>query len=258
MPEPELQAVTRSGISGTFARFNGSPYFTTKIPDLNGVKDRRYLDATATHRNRGPEDIGRYGALVSVADDGAIGPHRFLSDKQRRLSFRHSDEAMYALGRFIYSLESPPSPHPFDERARRGETIFHEEGCAKCHEPPTYTNNRLSPVDGFDVPLDHPDREHMMTRSAHTDPSLALLTRKGTGVYKVPSLRGLWYRALLEHSGSIKTLEDWFDPKRLDSDYVPTGWKGPGVKTRAVEGHEYGLELPDEDKAALIAFLRTL
>ena len=85
-----------------------------------------------------------------------------------------------------------------------------------------------------------------------------MLTRKGTGVYKVPSLRGLWYRALLEHSGSIKTLEDWFDSRRLESDYVPTGWKGPGVKTRAVEGHEYGLELPDEDKAALIAFLRTL
>jgi hypothetical protein len=28
-----------------------------------------------------------------------------------------------------------------------------------------------------------------------------------------------------EHNGSVATLEDWFDPKRLDDDYVPTGHK---------------------------------
>lgn len=258
MPAAQLDAITSSDIQGTFARFNGSPYFTTKIPDLGGVKDRRYLDATATHRNRGPEDVARYGVLVSVADDGAVGQHTFLSEKQRRLPFRHSDEAMYALGRYIYSLEPRPSPHPFDDRARRGEKIFHDEGCAKCHEPPTYTNNKLSRVDGFVIPDQHPDREHIMNRSVHTDPSLALLTRKGTGVYKIPSLRGLWERGLLEHSGSLRKLEEWFDPKRLDPDYVPSGWKGPGVTKRAVPGHEFGLDLTADEKSDLIAFLRTL
>jgi hypothetical protein len=39
---------------------------------------------------------------------------------------------------------------------------------------------------------------------------------------------------------------------------VPTGFKGYGVKTRAVKGHEFGLELSAEDKRALIAFLKTL
>jgi hypothetical protein len=258
MTQAELQPVMSSGIGGTFARFNGSPYWTTKIPDLTGVKDRRYLDATATHRNRGPEDIARYGVLVSVADDGSIGPHKFLSDKQRKLPFRHSDEAMYALGRYIYSLESSPNPNPFDERARRGEKVFHDEGCAKCHEPPHYTNNKLTPVDGFEAPAEHPDREHIMKQSVHTEPSLALLTRKGTGVYKVPSLRGAWRSTLFEHSGSVKKLEEWFDSKRLSSDYVPSGWKGPGVKNRAVPGHEFGLDLPAEEKSDLIAFLKTL
>jgi len=38
-----------------------------------------------------------------------------------------------------------------------------------------------------------------------------MLTRKGTGYYKVPSLRGLWYRGPYEHDGSVATLEDWFD-----------------------------------------------
>ena len=53
------------------------------------------------------------------------------------------------------------------------------------------------------------------------DPGLALKTRKGTGYYKVPSLKGLWYRGPFEHSGSITTLEAWFDPARLRDDYVP-------------------------------------
>lgn len=258
MKDEELNPILRSNVSGTFARFNGSPYWTTKIPDLIGVNARRHLDATATHRNRGPEDIGRYGALVSVADDGAIGPHTFLSEKQRKLPFRQSDAAMYALGRYIYALEYPQNPYPVDERARRGEKIFHDEGCVKCHEPPHYTNNKLTPVDGFEVPANHPDREHIMKQSVHTEPSLALLTRKATGVYKIPSLRGLWYRPLLEHAGSVRTLEDWFDPKRLNADYVPTGWKGPGVTKRAVPGHEFGLDLAAEEKTDLIAFLRTL
>ena len=83
-------------------------------------------------------------------------------------------------------------------------------------------------------------------------------TRRGTGYYKVPSLRGVWYRGPFEHSGSVATLEDWFDPRRLDDDYVPTGFKPPDVKTRAVKGHEFGLKLPPDDKKALIAFLKTL
>jgi len=87
---------------------------------------------------------------------------------------------------------------------------------------------------------------------------LALQTRKGTGYYKVPSLRGLWYRGLYENNGSIATLEDWFDPRRLRDDYVPSGWRGPGVEHRAVPGHEFGLDLSPDEKSALIAFLRTL
>jgi hypothetical protein len=76
--------------------------------------------------------------------------------------------------------------------------------------------------------------------------------------YKVPSLKGVWYRGLLSHDGSVATLEDWFDPARLREDYSPTGFKGYKVHQRAVPGHEFGLNLSTSDKAALIAFLRTL
>ena|SRR5215471_6790301 len=93
---------------------------------------------------------------------------------------------------------------------------------------------------------------------AHTR-GLALKTRRGTGYYKVPSLKGLWYRGMFPHDGSCATLEDWFDPRRMRDDYEPTGFTGPpGVTARAVKGHPFGLNLSSEDKRALIAFLNTL
>ena len=243
----------------TFARFNGSPYFTTRMADLRGIRQRRYLDATATHKNRGPADIARYGILVEYAECGVFGEHRLLPEGfEPRV--RPSDEAMYALALYVNSLEVPQSPHPADELARRGEQVFAEEGCAKCHAPPAYTNNKLIAVPGFEPPPDAAERWGLdvSSRRVHTDPGLALATRKGTGDYKVPSLRGLWYRGLYGHSGSVTSLEDWFDPARLRSDYVPSGFRGPGVERSAVPGHDFGLDLEEADKRALIAFLRTL
>ena len=74
----------------------------------------------------------------------------------------------------------------------------------------------------------------------------------------MPSLLGVWYRGPFEHSGSVATLEDWFDARRLGDDYVPTGFRGAGVVTRAVKGHPFGLRLTPDDRRALVAFLRTL
>jgi hypothetical protein len=74
-------------------------------------------------------------------------------------------------------------------------------------------------------------------------------------LYKLQSLKVVWYRGPFEHNGSIATLEDWFDPKRLEDEFVPTGWKGsPGSKTRPVKGHEFGMDLNAHDRKALITF----
>lgn len=83
-------------------------------------------------------------------------------------------------------------------------------------------------------------------------------TRRGTGYYRVPSLRGVWYRGPFFHEGSLARLEDVFDPKRLEPGYVPTGFKGHDGKRRGVVGHEFGLKLSAPERADLIAFLRTL
>jgi hypothetical protein len=68
----------------------------------------------------------------------------------------------------------------------------------------------------------------------------------------------VWYRSMFGHNGWCATLEDWFDPRRLRDDYVPTGFKPYGVQTFAVKGHAFCLNLNAEDKKALMAFLKTL
>ena len=78
---------------------------------------------------------------------------------------------------------------------------------------------------------------------------------RGTGFYKVPSLRGVWYRNAFVHGGQAETMDEWLDPARRKDSYVPKGFHiGPGP----IKGHEFGLTLSPADKRALIAFLKTL
>jgi hypothetical protein len=215
-------------------------------------------------RQRTVGDLMRYAALNNEADFlSRFGDFIPLGEDFQRLpdpttQSRYSDEQLYALALYLYSLQPPPNPNKSDALAVRGEKIFQREGCAGCHTPPVYTNNKLTPAEGFKVPEDHLKKYDIVPASIGTDPNLTMLTRRGTGYYKVPSLRGVWYRGPFEHNGSVATLDDWFDSARLRDDYVPTGFKGYGVKTRAVKGHEFGLDLSVEDKKALIAFLKTL
>ena len=171
---------------------------------------------------------------------------------------RFSDEQLVALSLYIYSLQPSRNPNRFDEVAERGQKVFEREGCAGCHTPPLYTNNKLTLAGDFAPPPDHFAKYDIMRVRVGTDPRSAMQAMRGTGYYKVPSLKGVWYRGPFEHNGSVASLEDWFDPRRLRDDYVPTGYKGYGVTTRAVKGHEFGLKLSSEDKQALIAFLKTL
>src|SRR6266511_1954515 len=92
-----------------------------------------------------------------------------------------------------------------------------------------------------------------LTRAPTTWPTSAILFQRLMRLESRP----------FEHSGSMATLEDWFDTRRRRKDYVPTGFVGVGVngvvlKNRAVTGHPFGLRLPPADRRALIAFLRTL
>ena len=240
--------------AGVTARANTSILLPPQIPDLIGVRERRFLDHTGLVRHRNIGDLMRY---ISLAQDV------FSADRYGSATIansvppgaRYSDSQLYALALYLYSLRPPLNPNHFNASAARGKVLFEKLECARCHTPPLYTNNKLVPVEGFEIPAGTADIVPIRTG---VDPRYTLETHKGTGYYKVPSLKGVWYRGPFGHNGSAATVEDWFNPARLDPGYVPTGFKGYDGKTRSIPGHPFGLQLSPSERKDLIAFLKTL
>jgi hypothetical protein len=229
---------------GASTRVNLSLFTPAQIPDLIGVQERRFLDHTGLVRQRSIADLMRYVAIVQGANAfDRFGDFLLVDPVPDPAKMdRYSDEQLYALGRYLYSLRPPANPNRVTKIAEQGRRVFAREGCNACHTAPLYTSNTLTPAPGFVVPSEHLERYAVINRTVGTDPELAMRTRKGTGYYKVPSLKGAWYRGPFQHAGAVTTLEEWFDPARLSM----------------VPGHPFGLQLRPSERQALIAFLRTL
>jgi len=246
-------------LMSTFARQGTSITHPPHIPSLIGIQDRKYLDATGLVRHRSVADLMRYAiineGLDTSAHFGDFQPTTGQTPFGQEPGTRFSDEQLYALGLYLYSLQPPPNPNSMNDQARAGEKIFQQQGCSGCHTPPLYTNNKLTLALGFQPTAELRKTVDILDLSVGTDPVLATKTRRGTGFYKVPSLRGVWFRTAFGHTGQADTLEEWLNPERLNTNYVPQGYhRGPGP----ISGHEFGLKLGQQDRAALIAFLKTL
>jgi hypothetical protein len=180
---------------GVFLRHRSSVFAPTQLPDLIGIKDRRYLDKTGLQQHRGIVDLMRYAALNQGADD--LGDYNgfipaapdFHTPLDPATQTRYSDEQLYALALYLYSIQPPANPNPPDRLAQRGARVFEEQACGTCHTPPLYTNNKLLPALGFRVPQEHRAKYDILDVQMGTDPTLTMQTRHGTGYYKVPSLK---------------------------------------------------------------------
>jgi hypothetical protein len=76
---------------------------------------------------------------------------------------------------------------------------------------------------------------------------------RGTGTYRVPSLHGVGTRGPLLHDGTVPDLDAMFDPARLTPAFT-----GKLHGSGAIQGHPFGLDLSDADRAALVAYLKAL
>jgi hypothetical protein len=260
--------------AGVIDRQGGGYLYPFAVPSLIGIKDIKYLDRTGLMRHDGPGDLMRYAAFNQGMDmltsyNGYVpGGKNKNSELPAPTEWNHpfgyvgkrySDAQLYALTQYIYSLTPPKNPNKFPrELIEKGKMVFAKAGCVSCHTPPLYTNNKLTPVNGFEPPKSHFEKYDIFNVSVETDSVSALYTRRGTGYYKVPSLRGVWFQQAFFHNGTLTSLEEILDPRRLRSDYVPTGFKPRHIKTMPVKGHPFGLDLSDDDKEALIAFMKTL
>ncbi|MDB4963103.1 MAG: hypothetical protein JWP01_3102 [Myxococcales bacterium] len=171
-----------------------------RIPDLRPIRWLTHLHAAATVRQ--PDVV----ALAIRIETLIITSHAEVVRPPRAVTL--------ALATYLWSLstEEPPAPPP--------EPFLRE--CAGCHAGDGLT--------GAPVPL------HVVG----TDPVVGQSTDRGTGTYRVPSLRGVGDRALLLHDGSVDSLEALLDP------------------ARTTPGHPFGSDLPAPDRAAIVAYLEAL
>jgi cytochrome c5 len=216
-------------------------------------------------------------ALVSMLD----------STEARKIDNNFPDVMAY-----IRSLRPPQYPNPIDQNlVTKGKAVF-EITCAKCHgtygTTPTYPNLLVDlPTIKTDSALanvyfTNPQYHTWFNTSWFNQGAGAaqLLPNRG---YVAPPLDGIWTTAPYLHNGSVPTLDDLLNSKqrpakwartfdnKADYDAVKVGWKYtvPTIKadTKTYDtslygygngGHYYGDALTDDERKAVIEYLKTL
>jgi hypothetical protein len=189
---------------------------------------------------------------------GRWGSHHILTEKQRLPPYRITDEIAFSLAKYIYSLEPPENPNVKDPRAAAGKKVFEREGCGGCHPVPHYSNNKLTLAKGWVPPKGHPYRADMLLMSVGTEPAVALETRKAQDSTRCHLSRDCGIATRCDMTGRWRVWTNGSIPPGCAMITVPKGFKGYQVEHLAVPGHEYGLKLATDERAALLAFLKIL
>jgi len=134
----------------------------------------------------------------------------------------------------------------FSDEELLGESLFFdlENGtadaeCNHCHQPPLFTanqflNNGLENVTSYD---EFPDQGHGEVTGVTTD----------IGRFRVPTLRNIEFTAPYMHDGRFTTLEEVMDH-----------YNSGGHFFENIDPNMRALDLNEEQKCALIAFMKTL
>jgi hypothetical protein len=211
---------------------------------------------------------------------------------ERVRSFEKDFQDIYA---YIRSLEPPQYPFQIDgDLAGRGKALF-DKTCATCHGtygPEGEYPNKLVPIDevGTDrVRLDALTAEqHLRYERSWLSYYGRKKVRSNPGGYVAQPLDGIWATAPYFHNGSVPTLwhvlhpddrpvvwkrsEDGYDAKRAglqieEFGELPASAEAPAQKRQFFDtrmlgkgagGHLFPNELTEEEKRAVLEYLKTL
>jgi mono/diheme cytochrome c family protein len=242
-------------------------------------KKMLYIDGFA---NKGARPLMQF---MLVKENGPAQFHEWESDF----------EDVYA---YLESLEAPKYPYDIDAAlAARGQIVFAKH-CAECHgayddDPARETYpNRLVPIDEIGT-----DRVRLdaLSPAARERYGVSWFAHRGKkkilvdpGGYVAPPLDGIWASAPYFHNGSVPTLwhvlhsderpkiwkrtEDGYDRKRVGLEIATFDKLPPEVSTdretrkyfdtrrfgKSAAGHDFPNVLSDDEKAAVLEYLKTL
>ena len=192
---------------------------------------------------------------------------------------------------YIYTLKAPKYPQPINQQlAARGQAIF-AESCSHCHG--TYGANESYP--NLLIPTSIVQTDSTLVNTNFSSSSFldwfgkswfttgkrpaSLVAFKG---YIAPPLDGIWCTAPYLHNASVPNLETLLNSKERPTfwrrnfdqpeyDYTQVGWKytvsdrqdsrntyNTTLKGYSNTGHTFGDKLTNEERKAVIEYLKTL
>ena len=211
---------------GGAADLESQAYGPLQHPDEMG-KDleelKRYL---AQHPEYPPMFKAAFGDDAKIDD---VEVARALAQYQRTLISFHSRWDAWQAGEGSLS-----------ELELQGWEVF-QANCASCHEPPLFTDHGYH-NNGLDASWPAGDEGIYQGRYRIT------LDSADMGAFKTPTLRNVTRTRPYMHDGRFKTIDEVLD--HYSHGIQPSATLAPAL--------ENGISLNEEDRAALIAFLRTL
>lgn len=197
---------------------------------------------------------------------------------------------------FFGTIEAPPPPAQDASLVAQGKSVFSSAKCDSCHHPDdvskdfivTYDTSKTDPMErlpGADPMYPNGSIHTDIYHRALIDGSILpdggvegdggsdngfsdLLKFIGANHLQVGSsdgyrtiyLRGLWASAPYLHNGSVPTLDDLLKPAaQRPTTFMQAGvLRDTTVPANGNYGHEFGTDLSDSDKKALVAYLLSL
>ena len=157
-----------------------------------------------------------------------------------------ADNIVKALAAFLRTLNSGEAPwdrHAAGDKtavsadAQAGHELFvGKAGCATCHQPPLYSDNRFHNI-GLEADKANPDPGRYAVTKDLQDRS----------AFKTPTLRSVGISGPYFHDGSVANLEQAVR-------YMASGGKADAHKSTLLVDHK----LSDQEIRQLVAFLHTL
>ncbi|MEQ1729447.1 MAG: cytochrome c [Vicinamibacterales bacterium] len=194
---------------------------------------------------------------------------------------------------WIWTLAPPKYPYAVDQAlVSRGAPIY-QELCANCHadhrfRDGTISGSRVGQVEPLEKIGTDPYRLNSYTQTfafnqygLYPDSPFRFSHFRKTNGYANHPLDGIWLRAPYLHNGSVPTLRDLLDPPASRPTMFYRGYDvydqarlgfvsnvaaadgqvftlyDTGVPGNANTGHDYGTMLSDDDKRAIVEYLKT-
>jgi cytochrome c peroxidase len=243
--------------------------FTDGAPVSTGIRAQKGVRSSPTILNRAYSLAQFWDGRASTLEEQAKGPmanpiemgntheaivgrlkgiagYRALFTKVYGTDEITIDRAAMAIACFERTLLSGNSPYDRykngDKKAMtidqvRGMSVFIDKAkCDKCHEGSNFTLNAYA---NLGVGTDKPEPDVGRFAVTH-DPH-------DWGVFKTPTLREVARTAPYMHDGSLKTLDD-----------VVEFYNKGGIKNKNLDPNIKPLNLTDQDKKDLVAFMKAL